>query len=59
MAKRLAPHYRILYANEADMVAHEFIIDLRPFQRSAGIEAVDVAKRLQVWHGKLLAYPTS
>ena len=28
-------------------VAHEFILDTRPFKKSANIEAVDVAKRLQ------------
>lgn len=28
-------------------MAHEFILDTRPFKKSANIEAVDVAKRLQ------------
>lgn len=28
-------------------VAHEFIVDVRPFKKTANIEAVDVAKRLQ------------
>lgn len=28
-------------------VAHEFILDVRPFKKTANIEAVDVAKRLQ------------
>lgn len=27
--------------------AHEFILDVRPFKKTANIEAVDVAKRLQ------------
>lgn len=31
----------------AGFVAHEFILDVRPFKKSANIEAVDVAKRLQ------------
>jgi glycine cleavage system protein P-like pyridoxal-binding family len=35
-------------AAEKGYVAHEFIIDLRPFKASANIEAIDVAKRLQV-----------
>lgn len=33
-------------------VAHEFILDVRPFKKTANIEAVDVAKRLQDY-GKL------
>ena len=28
-------------------VAHEFILDVRSFKKTANIEAVDVAKRLQ------------
>lgn len=31
----------------AGFIAHEFILDVRPFKKSANIEAVDVAKRLQ------------
>jgi glycine dehydrogenase len=48
MAHRLAPHYKILYTNKHGMCAHEFILDARPFQATAGIEAIDIAKRLQV-----------
>jgi glycine dehydrogenase len=48
MAIRLSNHYKILYTNQQGMCAHEFIIDVRPFQKTAGIEAIDVAKRLQV-----------
>uniref|UniRef100_A0A671LL98 Glycine dehydrogenase (decarboxylating), mitochondrial-like n=1 Tax=Sinocyclocheilus anshuiensis TaxID=1608454 RepID=A0A671LL98_9TELE len=44
MAKRLETHYKILFRG---FVAHEFILDVRPFKKSANIEAVDVAKRLQ------------
>ncbi len=46
MAARLRPHYPVLYTGEHGRVAHEFIVDLRPFKASAGIEAEDVAKRL-------------
>lgn len=28
-------------------VAHEFILDTRPFKKTANVEAVDLAKRLQ------------
>lgn len=34
-------------------VAHEFILDVRPFKKTANIEAVDVAKRLQDY-GRLI-----
>uniref|UniRef100_A0A674MPZ6 glycine dehydrogenase (aminomethyl-transferring) n=1 Tax=Takifugu rubripes TaxID=31033 RepID=A0A674MPZ6_TAKRU len=44
MAKRLESHYKILFRG---FVAHEFILDVRPFKKTANIEAVDVAKRLQ------------
>jgi glycine dehydrogenase len=47
LAFRLGDHYPILYTNEKGYVAHEFIIDVRPFEKSAGIQAIDVAKRLQ------------
>jgi glycine dehydrogenase len=46
MAARLRPHYPVLYSGAAGRVAHEFILDLRPFKASAGVEAEDVAKRL-------------
>ncbi|KAA3661537.1 MAG: glycine dehydrogenase (aminomethyl-transferring), partial [Calditrichaeota bacterium] len=46
MAKRLIKEYSVLYKGNNNWVAHEFIIDLRPFKHSAGIEAEDVAKRL-------------
>src|SRR5688572_5555185 len=45
MAARVAKDYPILYRGEQGMVAHEFIVDLRPFKASCGIEAEDVAKR--------------
>eukprot|EP00741_Cyanophora_paradoxa_P022455 tig00021489_g21681.t1 len=46
MAARLSKHYKVLYTGKNGRVAHEFIIDFRPFKASAGIEVSDVAKRL-------------
>lgn len=47
MAKRLDNDYKILYRDpRSDLVAHEFIIDVRDLKKTAGIEAVDIAKRL-------------
>ncbi len=48
MAARLREHYPVLFTNKNGLCAHEFIIDTRPLKVSAGIEAVDIAKRLQV-----------
>src|SRR5690348_3100769 len=46
MAKRLEKHYPVLYTGTSGFVAHEFILDLRQFKETAGVEAMDVAKRL-------------
>lgn len=46
MAKRLGSHYPVLFSGKAGTCAHEFILDLRPLEASAGIKAEDVAKRL-------------
>jgi len=46
IAKRLEGSYNILYTGKNGLVAHECIIDTRPFKKSAGIEVSDIAKRL-------------
>jgi glycine dehydrogenase len=46
IAKRLEGHYAILYKGAGGLVAHECIIDLREFKKSAEIEVDDIAKRL-------------
>ncbi|HEU5262138.1 MAG TPA: aminomethyl-transferring glycine dehydrogenase [Gemmatimonadales bacterium] len=46
VARRLAPHYNVLYTGPNGFVAHECIIDTRPFRQSAGIEVEDIAKRI-------------
>ena len=43
MKARLEKYYKILYSGTGGTCAHEFIVDLRPFKTSAGIEAEDVA----------------
>jgi glycine cleavage system protein P-like pyridoxal-binding family len=59
MKARLEKNYTILYAGKNGTCAHEFIIDLRPFKASAGIEAEDVAKRLIDFgfHAPTVAFP--
>ena len=61
MARRLEDHYPILFRGEEGRVAHEFIIDLRPFKQSAGIEAEDVAKRLMDFgfHAPTMSFPVA
>jgi glycine dehydrogenase len=58
MARRLAETFPILYTGEHGRVAHEFIVDLRPF-KAAGVEAEDVAKRLMDYgfHAPTLSFP--
>ena len=59
MKVRLAEYYPILYAGKNGTCAHEFIVDLRPFKASAGIEAEDVAKRLMDYgfHAPTMSFP--
>ena len=58
---RLRPHYPILYTNANSRCAHEFILDVRGFKESAGIEAIDVAKRLQDYgfHAPTMSWPVA
>lgn len=47
MSKRLSKHYKTMFCDSGNgLVAHEFIIDMREFKKTANIEAADVAKRL-------------
>ncbi|MBM91934.1 MAG: glycine dehydrogenase (aminomethyl-transferring) [Phycisphaerae bacterium] len=46
MVERLKDHYQVLFQGSKGRVAHEFVIDCRPFKKSAGIEIDDIAKRL-------------
>lgn len=59
MRARLAGEYEILYTNHHGQCAHEFIVDLRPFKKSADVEAEDVAKRLMDYgfHAPTLSFP--
>jgi glycine dehydrogenase len=58
---RLKPHYPILYTNDKGRCAHEFILDVRKFKETAGIEAIDVAKRLQDYgfHAPTMSWPVT
>ena len=56
--ERLAKHYTILYTGNNNRVAHEMIVDFRPFKKG-GIEVVDVAKRLMDYgfHAPTVSFP--
>jgi glycine dehydrogenase len=58
---RLIPHYPILYTNSSGRCAHEFILDARKFKESSGIEAIDIAKRLQDYgfHAPTMSWPVA
>ncbi|MBZ0172199.1 MAG: glycine dehydrogenase (aminomethyl-transferring), partial [Phycisphaerales bacterium] len=59
MAKRLEGHYDILFTGEHGHCAHEFVIDCRPFKKSAGVEIDDIAKRLMDFgfHAPTMSWP--
>ncbi|MEY5033637.1 MAG: aminomethyl-transferring glycine dehydrogenase [Bacteroidota bacterium] len=61
MRARLDGHYDILYTNDNGRCAHEFIVDLRPFKKSAEVEAEDVAKRLMDYgfHAPTMSFPVA
>ena len=61
MKARLKNNFKILFTGKSDTCAHEFIVDLRPFKTSAGIEAEDVAKRLMDYnfHAPTLSFPVA
>jgi glycine dehydrogenase len=61
MAKRLSEHYPVLYTGRLGRVAHEFIVDVRPFKRSADVEVEDIAKRLMDYgfHAPTMSFPVA
>ncbi|WEH32388.1 aminomethyl-transferring glycine dehydrogenase [Streptomyces sp. AM 4-1-1] len=61
IAKRLEPHYPILYNGPAGLVAHECIVDLRPISRATGVSIDDIAKRLidYGFHSPTMSFPVA
>ena len=59
IAKRLEGAYEVLYTGRNGRVAHECIIDLRPFKQTCGITEEDVAKRLidYGFHAPTMSFP--
>jgi glycine dehydrogenase len=61
MARRLEAHYKVLYTGRNGRVAHEFILDARPFKKTAGVEVDDIAKRLMDYgfHAPTMSFPVA
>jgi len=59
MMKRLEPYYKVLYKGANGFCAHEFILDLRSYKHTCGIEVEDVAKRLMDYgfHAPTVSFP--
>ena len=60
IAKRLDRYYPVLYKGRDGLVAHECIVDLRPW-KSGGVEVEDVAKRLMDYgfHAPTVSFPVA
>ena len=60
IAKRLEPHFPILFKGRHGLVAHECILDLREWKR-VGVEVEDVAKRLMDYgfHAPTVSWPVA
>ena len=60
VAQRLAGHFPVLYRGARGRVAHECILDLRPF-KAAGVVVDDVAKRLMDYgfHAPTMSFPVA
>jgi len=59
VAKKLNPHYPVLYRGIEGMVAHECIVDLRQVKAKTGVEVEDAAKRLMDYgfHAPTVSFP--
>ncbi|HKF34095.1 MAG TPA: aminomethyl-transferring glycine dehydrogenase [Jatrophihabitantaceae bacterium] len=61
LARRLGPHYPVLYTGAHGLVAHECILDLRQITRDTGVTVDDVAKRLidYGFHAPTMSFPVA
>lgn len=61
IAKRLEPHFPVLYTGPGGLVAHECIIDLRPLSKETGVSVDDIAKRLidYGFHAPTMSFPVA
>ena len=61
IARRLAPHFPVLYSGPGGLVAHECIVDLRPLKETSDVTVEDVAKRLidYGFHAPTMSFPVA
>ena len=61
IACRLQSHYPLLFRGQNNRIAHECIIDVRPFKETAGISVDDIAKRLidYGFHAPTMSFPVA
>ena len=61
IARRLAPHYPVLYTGRGGLVAHECIVDVRPITKETGVTVEDIAKRLMDYsfHAPTMSFPVA
>ena len=61
IAKRLSPHYPVLYSGSGGLIAHECILDLRPVKETSEVTVDDVAKRLMDYgfHAPTMSFPVA
>jgi glycine dehydrogenase len=61
VARRLEPHYPVLYKGKNGTIAHECIVDPRALKAASGIEVEDIAKRLMDYgfHAPTMSFPVA
>ncbi len=61
IARRLKGSYELLYSGRSGLIAHECILDTRPFKASAGVDVSDIATRLMDYgfHAPTVSFPVA
>ncbi len=61
LAKKLDPHFPVLYKGKSGFVAHECIVDLRGLKKATEVDVNDVAKRLidYGFHSPTMSWPVA
>jgi len=61
LARRLEPHFPVLYRGRNGTVAHECIVDPRGLKAASGVDVEDIAKRLMDFgfHAPTISFPVA
>jgi glycine dehydrogenase len=61
VARRLSPHFPVLYTGPDGLIAHECVLDLRPLTQATGVTVEDVSKRLIDFgfHAPTMSFPVA